>query len=97
MPQLFHQGSTLVLEWGPHTTTEKKSDQGGIWTHDHRIGSPLLHRLSYEARSAIDKFNYLNSLLKGHASRTIQGLSLTEANYESANDIWMTGLEENNR
>ena len=47
--------------------------------------------------SAIDKFNYLNSLLKGHASRAIQGLSLTEANYESANDIWMKGLEENNR
>ena len=34
--------------------------------------------------SAIDKFNYLNSLLEGHASRAIQGLSLTEANYESA-------------
>ena len=37
--------------------------------------------------SAIDKFNYLNSLLEGHASRAIQGLSLTEANYESAIEI----------
>ena len=32
----------------------------------------------------IDKFNYLNSLLEGAAVMTIQGLSLTEANYDSA-------------
>ena len=32
----------------------------------------------------IDKFNYLNSLLEGAAAMTIQGLSLTEANYDSA-------------
>ena len=32
----------------------------------------------------IDKFNYLNSLLEGAASMTIQGLSLTKANYDSA-------------
>ena len=37
--------------------------------------------------SAIDKFNYLNSLLEGHASRAIQGLSLTEANYKAAIEI----------
>ena len=32
----------------------------------------------------IDKFNYLNSLLEGPAARAIQGLPVTEANYESA-------------
>ena len=32
----------------------------------------------------IDKFNYLNSLLEGPASRTIQGLKLSESNYNSA-------------
>ena len=34
--------------------------------------------------SVIDKFNYLNSLLEGPASRTIQGLKLSESNYNSA-------------
>ena len=32
----------------------------------------------------VDKFNYLNSLLKGTAFRTIQGLTLTASNYDSA-------------
>ena len=40
-----------------------------------------------KAISTIDKFNYLNSLLEGPASRSIQGLSLTEANYNSAIEI----------
>ena len=30
--------------------TEKNSDQGGNWTHDLRIKSPLLHRLSYKVK-----------------------------------------------
>lgn len=34
--------------------------------------------------SKIDKFNYLSSLLEGPASKSIQGLSLTEANYITA-------------
>ena len=34
--------------------------------------------------SKTDKFNYLNSLLEGVAAMTIQGLSLTEDNYDSA-------------
>ena len=34
--------------------------------------------------SAIDKFNYLNSLLEDAAARTIQGLPLTSQNYEAA-------------
>ena len=32
----------------------------------------------------VDKFNYLNSLLKGTAFQTIQGLTLTASNYDSA-------------
>ena len=37
--------------------------------------------------SQIDKFNYLSTLLEGEASRAIQGLSLTSANYAVAVDI----------
>ena len=32
----------------------------------------------------IDKFSYLKSLLEGPAARAIQGLTLSEANYDSA-------------
>jgi len=35
----------------------------------------------------IDKFNYLNSLLEGLASCTVQGLNLTEPNYDSAVEL----------
>ena len=34
--------------------------------------------------SLIDKFNHLRSLLEGQAARAIQGLTRTEANYNSA-------------
>ena len=34
--------------------------------------------------SCIDKFNYLKSILDGNAARAIQGLPLTEGNYEAA-------------
>ena len=37
--------------------------------------------------SKVDKFNYLNSLLEGAARRAVQGLTLTEANYDSAVEI----------
>ena len=37
--------------------------------------------------STIDKFNYLNTLLEGVAARSIQGLSLTADNYNSAVEI----------
>ena len=37
--------------------------------------------------SKIDKFNYLHSLLECAAALTIQGLSLTEANYDSAIEL----------
>ena len=35
----------------------------------------------------IDKFNHLNSLLEGQAKRSIQGLALSEQNYQAAIDI----------
>ena len=34
-----------------------------------------------------DKFNYLNSLLEGVAKQSIQGLTLLDANYDSAAEI----------
>ena len=37
--------------------------------------------------SLIDKFNHLHSLLEGQAARAIQGLTRTEANYNSAIEI----------
>ena len=37
--------------------------------------------------STVDKFNYLNSLLEGRALRAVQGLPVTEGNYQSAVDI----------
>ena len=37
--------------------------------------------------SVVDKFNYLNALLKGSAARSIQGLSLSEVNYTAATEI----------
>ena len=44
-----------------------------------------IHTNSYLTK--IDKFNHLNSLLEGQALRAIQGLTLTESNYQSAIDI----------
>ena len=37
--------------------------------------------------STVDKFNYLNALLKGSAARSTQGLSLSEANYTTVTEI----------
>ena len=40
-----------------------------------------------EELSAVDKFNYLHSLLDGVAASLIQGLPLTEDNYENTVEI----------
>ena len=37
--------------------------------------------------SKIDKLNYVNSLLEGRALRAIQGLTVTEDNYDAAVEI----------
>ena len=37
--------------------------------------------------SKVDKFNYLHSLLEGTAASAIQGLTLSEANYDSALEL----------
>ena len=34
--------------------------------------------------NAVDKFNYLKSLIYGQAAETISGFSLTDENYEEA-------------
>ena len=39
------------------------------------------------ALNKIDKYNYLNSLLEGPAARAVQGLTLTQANYDSAIEL----------
>ena len=44
-----------------------------------------IHTNSY--LTTIDKFNHLNSLLEGQALRAIQGLTLSESNYQAAIDI----------
>ena len=33
--------------------------------------------------STVDKFNYLHALLEGQAARAIQGLTLSESNYQA--------------
>ena len=40
-----------------------------------------------DAITKVDKFNYLSSLLEGTALRAIQGLNLTNANYDAAVEI----------
>ena len=40
-----------------------------------------------EKLSAVDKFNYLHSLLDGAVASSIQGLPVTEDNYENAVEI----------
>jgi hypothetical protein len=42
---------------------------------------------SNQALSKIDKYNYLKFLLEGPAARAIEGLALTEANYDSATEL----------
>ena len=44
-----------------------------------------IHTNSYLTK--IDKFNHLNSLLEGQALRAIQGLTLSENNYQTAIDV----------
>ena len=50
---------------------------------EHLLGfiQSAIHR--NERFSYIDKFNYLNSALKAAAAHAIQGLTLTEVNYEA--------------
>ena len=38
--------------------------------------------------SSVDKFNYLHALLEGQAARAIQGLTLSESNYQAAVEIF---------
>ena len=40
-----------------------------------------------EGMSKVDKFIYLNSLLKDQAGAAVQGFALTEANYDAAIEL----------
>ena len=46
--------------------------------------------------STIDKFNYLKSLLEGSAARCIQGLPITEHNYDNAVELLQERLASHN-
>ena len=37
--------------------------------------------------SSVDKFNYLHALLEGQAAGAIQGLTLSESNYQAADQV----------
>jgi len=41
----------------------------------------------------IDKFNYLHSLLEGAAAHSIQGLILTDSNYDDAVELLQQRVE----
>ena len=43
--------------------------------------------------SGVDKMNYLSGLLKGEAARVIQGLPLSESNYQRAFYLLKSGLD----
>ena len=58
------------------------------WTTLWDIFQSTVH--SNAGMSKIDKFSYLKSLLEGAAAGTIQGLTLSDANYDAA----VTLLEE---
>ena len=58
------------------------------WTTFWDLFQSTVH--SNAGMSKIDKFSYLKSLLEGAAARTIQGLTLSDANYDAA----ITLLEE---
>ena len=47
--------------------------------------------------SSVDKFNYLHALLEGQAARAIQGLTLSESNYQAAVEIYMSVLVKRNK
>ena len=53
--------------------------------HPSGILNSAIH--SNSQLTTIDKFNYLHSLVEGPAARSIKGLTLTKANYESAVDL----------
>ena len=42
---------------------------------------------NFDINSGVDKMNYLSGLLKGEVARVIQGLPLSESNYQRAVDL----------
>ena len=52
------------------------------WTPFWDTFKSVVHENS--SLSKLDKFNYLHSLLEGAASQVIQGLTMTDSNYDTA-------------
>ena len=50
LPHMNHVSVSPTDGNGPTQGHKKNSDQGGNWTHDLRVRSPLLYRLSYKVR-----------------------------------------------
>ena len=71
----------------PKLTIPKFRGQVTMWSTFGDSYESAIHTHTNNDISTIDKFNYLNSLLEGPALRGIQGLALTNANYESAIQI----------
>ncbi len=71
----------------PSSTPAKAKFKGDVtkWTSFWDSSKSAIHEI--QGLSKVDKFNHLNSLLEGPASRSIQGLSLTDDNYDSAFEI----------
>ena len=55
------------------------------WTTFWELYNSTMH--DNNAISKVDKFSYLKSLLEGAAAKAIQGLTLSDANYDSAIDL----------
>ena len=50
LPHMNHVSVSPTDGNGLTREQRHNSDQGGNWTHDLRVGSPLLYRLSYKVR-----------------------------------------------
>ena len=66
----------------PKLTLPKFKGDVKNWTSFWDSFQSAIH--NNESIPKVDKFNYLNSLLEGTAYKTVQGLPLTEKNYDSA-------------
>ena len=81
------QSSSRVLYSGPKVKLPKlslKTFNGDLttWTTFWDTFESSIHNNT--DLSAIDKFNYLNSLLEGNAATAVSGLTLSSANYDEA-------------
>ena len=77
--------STVTRPRLPRLTLPTLKGDVTHWTSFWKSFNSAIH--SNSQLTTIDKFNCLHSLLEGPAAHCIEGLTLTEANYESAVDL----------